>query len=93
MIAGKYQIEAAGQLAGCFTSASAWRVSGTRCGVALLEPRCENFTPSMGWRSAGIVHCARMVSNSSQRAKRNSLERMNTNRVSSTAMRVSERPL
>ncbi|MCY1548656.1 hypothetical protein D9M68_847800 [compost metagenome] len=58
-----------------------------------MAPRSECFTPSMASRSPGIVQRLRSMSISPQRAKRSSLERMNTCRVSETARRVRVRPL
>src|SRR5690606_39892099 len=66
----------------------AWRLSGTMWGVPIFEPRRECLTPSIGSRSPGMTHMERLKSISSQRAKRNSLDRIKTNRESATARRV-----
>ncbi|MDT4877210.1 hypothetical protein FQZ97_1127130 [compost metagenome] len=58
-----------------------------------MAPRSECFTPSMASRSPGIVQRLRSWSISPQRAKRSSLERMNTSSVKETAKRVRGRPL
>ncbi|MNI63010.1 hypothetical protein D3C73_1183540 [compost metagenome] len=74
-------------------TANAWRDSGTIWGSRILAPRCEYLTPSMGSRDAGIVQIARSISSSSQRMKRNSLERTKVSNVNRTASTVSRRPL
>ena len=73
--------------------ATACWLSGTRCGVRILEPRYENFTPGRGSRSAGIVHMALSISISDQRAYLSSLERIKTSKFSITASRVTGWPL
>lgn len=59
-------------------------LKGTKWVVRIFDPRCECLTPFIASRSAGIVHMALSKSISSQRAKRSSLERIKTNKVSLT---------
>lgn len=57
-----------------------------------LQTTLRMLNTFSGSHAPGIVHTAVSKSTSDQRAKRSSLERMKTNKVSSTASRVNNLP-
>ncbi len=93
MVTGKNQIKAPGQRADRLNHCQCLARQRHNMGLSHLGTTCEYLTPSMGSRDAGIVQIARSISSSSQRMKRNSLERTKVSNVNRTASTVSRRPL